>query len=183
MNLHQKYKPNGKFSLTSRFLLPSLKLDTRFDWNTLEVMGLVNVFLYDETEGKNKYYKNSLLLIFQPSVSFKTEHWDMFEKVIKTSYPTLVEYIVYEEYVYGFWMKIGEEFGENLRYSFKLGKYSQFSKNYVNNYLDKNCQKICNKDKEYQKKLEESLLLYEGMLDNCELASIEDKKNYIFKYE
>lgn len=183
MNLHNKYKPNGKFSLASRFLLPSLKLHTRLNWHTLEIMGFVGIFLYDETEGKTKYYKNSLLIIFQPSVSFKEEHWKMFENVIKNNYPSLLEYIQYDEFVYGFWMKIGEEFGKNLRYYFKLGRYSEFPANYANKYLNEYEKNVCKKDENLQKTIEEKLGLTEGQLNNCELESIEEKTNYIFKYE
>jgi hypothetical protein len=184
-DLHKIYNPEGKFNSASKFLLPSLKLHTRLDWQNLKLMGFVGVFIYDYTENKVKYYKNSLLLIFNPSKTFKETHWNNFSKVIK-SYPNLLEYIEYSTYVYGFWMKIGgvsEDFGVNLRYLFKQGKFSEFPTVYVEKYLEGAEQKVCKKDENYQYGLEKNLLLEHGDLNGMELESIPDRETYIFNFK
>lgn len=181
VDLFQYYKVDGKHTIASKFLLPSLMLDPALtNWETLNKMGYLSIFLYDKTEGFTEYYPNSLLMIYNPSISFYEENWDNFSTLMKT-YKNFICENYYDKYVYGFWFKINPNFGNNLRLLFKQGKYSEFSKNYLV-YLAELQQKICKKDKNYQKALEIKLGLEEGDLNNCELESIADRESYIFKY-
>ena len=64
VDLFQYYRKNGKHSLASLYLLPSLMLDPKLtDWETLNKMGYLSIFLYDKTEGFAEYYPNSLLMV------------------------------------------------------------------------------------------------------------------------
>lgn len=181
VDLFEYYKKSGKFSYTSRFLLPSIDLNEKIsDYELLRRMGMINIFLYDKTEGFAEYHPNSLLLIFNPSVSFYEEHWEDFSNLIK-SYPNFICENYYDYCIYGYWMRIHNKFGDRLRYLVKLGKFSLFPKNYVT-FLHENEQKICNRDYNFQKRLEIRLGLKEGSLDDKELASIPDKEEYTFKY-
>lgn len=181
VDLFQYYRKNGKNCLSSLFLLPSLMLNPNItDYQSLQRMGFLMIALYDETEGFARYYKNSLMIVYNPSVSFKAEYWDKFSEIMK-NYSNFICENYYDDYVYGYWFKINPAFGENLRLLFKQGKYSEFPKNYLQ-LLPDTQQRICKKDKNYQKGLELKLGLEDGELEGCELESIADKESYTFKY-
>lgn len=181
VDLFEYYKKDGKHSLASLYLLPSLMLNPKItDWDNLKRFGYLNLFLYDKTEGFAKYYPNSLLIIMNPSKSFRYEHWEDFSNIMK-SYNNFICENYYDDYVYGYWMKINAIFGQDLRILFKQGKYSEFPKNYLT-FLSENQKKVCNKDKTYQKNLEIRLGLKDGELDNCELDSKDSVENYTFRY-
>lgn len=181
VDLFQYYRKNGKHSLASLYLLPSLMLDPKLtNWETLNKMGYLSLFLYDKTEGFAEYYPNSLLMVYNPSVSFYENHWEDFSKLMKT-YNNFICENYYDKYVYAFWFKINPVFGQDLRLLFKQGKYSQFPKNYIA-YLSELQQKICKKDIKYREYLENKLGLLEDTLENCELETKEDLENLNFKY-
>ena len=179
IDIHSKYK---KYNSATDFLLPSLKLNPiMMDYEKkLKKLGFINLFLYDETEGKKEFYPDSLLLIFNPSVSFKEEHWNNFLEVMK-AYP-VIEYIDYGYYIYGFWIKIHEDFKKNLRYYFKLGKFSQFPSK-LHPFMREDVKKICKLDDGYRKNLEKKLGYNEGDFIGTELYDIPDKSSYTFKLE
>lgn len=181
VDLFEYYKKNGKFSSTTRFMLSSLNLPANvFGYALLHRMGMVNIFLYDKTQGFAEYYENSLLLIFNPSVSFYENNWQQFSKLVK-SYPNFICENYYDYCIYGYWIRIDKNFGNELRYLLKQGKFSSFPKNYLQ-HLPENEQKICRKDLKYQRYLEDKLGLEEGELDDKELASIPDREEYTFQY-
>lgn len=178
VNLHEYY---AKYNLASKFLLPSLLLDDRIvSFDKLKLLGFIGVFLYDETEGNVRYFPNSLLIILNPSVSFKELHWESVLELFK-KYPNFIEYIEYDEYIYGIWFKIHDKFGNNLRNLFKLGKYSEFPASYIM-FLTENAKKVCKQDAGLQKEKEKELGLEEGDLNGAELASIPNREDYVFKY-
>ena len=171
------YLRKDGWSLASRFLMPSILLSPKVtDFNSLKRMGFVNIFLYDYTEGQQQYYKNSILLIFQPSYSFYNESWEEFYETM-ASYKNFVKFIDYKGMRYGFWYSISPTFGNNLRWLFKKGFYSEFPKNYLP-YLNETERKISLRDSHYQRGMEMKLGLEEGDLDGVELASLADKEDY-----
>lgn len=181
IDLFEYYKKDGKHSLASLFLLPSLALNPKLtNWENLKKCGYLSIFLYDNTIGFAEYYPNSLLIIFNPSKSFKEEYWEEFSNVMK-GYSNFICENYYDEHVYGYWMKINPYFGHDLRFYFKQGKYSMFPQKYIG-HLAENEQKICRKDLKYQRYLENKLGLEEGELDDQELGSKPEKEEYTFVY-
>lgn len=176
------YYPPKRGSLATLFLLGSVKLSPSLtSFTMLERMGFVNLFLYDETEGNIEYYEDGILLIFNPSVSFYTENWNIFVQTME-EYKNFISVVKYDYCLYGFWFKIHNEFSQgNLKYLFKKGEYSKFPKNYTE-YLIGDCKKIVKQEEEYRFKLEKKLGLEEGELIGKELASIASKESYTFKY-
>tara|TARA_R110000868_G_scaffold179968_3_gene420449 strand:+ start:7189 stop:7737 length:549 start_codon:yes stop_codon:yes gene_type:complete len=178
VDLHSKYE---KYNSATRFLLASLKLHPKIiDYSTLKELGFISLFLYDKTGVDVEYFPNSLLMIFNPSVSFFEEKWDDFTGVVK-EYPNFIKIIDYSGLIFGVWMKVKDEnFGKNLRYNFKLGKYSEFPIPYIA-YLNEFEKKICMLDEKYRKTLEIKLGLDEDQLIDCELFDVPLKESYIFK--
>lgn len=178
ISIHEKYK---KYNSATQFLLGSLKLHPRIiNYETLRELGLISIFLYDKTGVDVEYFPNSLLIVLNPSVSFHEEKWEDFINIIK-EYPNFIKIIDYGGLIYGIWMSIIEkEFGKNLRYHFKLGKFSHFNPKYLP-YLNEFEKKICSLDEGYRKKLEVKLGLDEDELIDCELYDIPLKESYIFR--
>lgn len=177
INLFEYYRTDGKYSSATLFLLPSVKLSTRLtDYEALKRVGFVNLMLYDETEGFQEFYKDSLLLLFNPSINFKNQYWEEFVNVMK-NYPNFITLNDYGYLCYGIWMKM---YFPEVKTLFKLGKYSKFPPQYVK-LLDDREQKICKMDANYRYGLEKSLLLDEGFLENIELSDIPTKESYTFK--
>jgi len=181
VDLFQYYRADGKFSSASLFLLPSVDLSPKItDFQSLKKIGFLNIYLYDETEGFIGHYPDSLLLIFNPSVSINEDYWESFETILK-SYNNFICVNYYDYCIYGVWMKISDKFNKNLRFLFEIGKFSKFGNNYIS-FLGNFEQNICKQDEEYRLKLEKRLGLKEGYLIGRELASIPDKPSYTFKY-
>lgn len=176
------YYPPKRSSLATLFLLGSIKLSPLLtNFTTLEHMGFVNLFLYDETEGNIEYYEDGILLVFNPSVSFFVQNWSNFELAMK-EYKNFITVVKYDYCLYGVWFKIHKEFSQgNLRYLFKKGEYSKFPKNYAT-YLIGDCEKIVKQEEDYRIKLEKRLGLEDGELIGKELASVPEKESYTFKY-
>lgn len=169
------------WSSASRFLLPSILLSPRLtNFDVLKKMGFINLFLYDETEGKQKFYKDSVGLLFNPSYSFFENDWNEFIEMMQ-SYKNLIEIVDYGDLVFLLWFRISHPFLPNLRYNFKLGKFSQFPKNYLA-YLNDTERRVCLMDDNYRIGLEKSLGLEEGDLEGVELASVPDKESYVFDF-
>lgn len=181
INLHALKKEKG-YNSVSRFLLPSIMLNPSLtDFNALHYMGYLDAYLYDMTKGKRQYFPNSLLLCFNPSISFFNNGWEDFEKTMK-DYPNFIEIIEYNDYIYGLWFKINEErFGKNLRYFYKRGFFSAFPKQYIT-FLNDTEKKICTRDKTYQYGLEKRCGLEKGDLEGVELGTLPEKEEYCVNF-
>jgi hypothetical protein len=181
VDLHKLLKPEGKYSSCTKFMLYSAKLPASIiSYDTLKRLGFIDVFLYDETEGNQSYYKDCILLVFNPSVSFWEGDYGKLKDLMK-SRPNFLKEIEYGYCVGGFWLKIGEEFGKNLRWYYKKGLYSQFPKRYIDSLNDTE-KRICSMDENYRVGLEKKLGVDEGGLEGIELASIPERKDYTFKF-
>lgn len=177
IDLFEYYRADGKYSSATLFLLPSVKLSTRLtDFQALKKVGFVGCFLYDESEEFELFYKNSLLLVFCPSVSFHNEYWEEFVNVMK-NYPNFITLNDYGYLCYGIWMKM---YFPEVKTLFKLGKFSKFPKDFIK-LLDDREQKICKMDANYRYGLEKRLGLDEEDLVEAELESIPAKESYTFK--
>lgn len=179
VDIHKKYKPNGYYSDCSRFMLASVKFpDELISWENLLHVGFVGCFLIDETEGQERFIKNSILTIYNPSISFYNENWVNLLELLKTR-PNFVKYIDYNNLIFGTWHSIDPKFGKNLRFFYRKGFFSEFPASYLPHIKNSKEALICKKDKEYQKIMENKLGLSEGEMDNMELASIPE--DYTFK--
>lgn len=184
IDLFKKRKSN-RYSKATVYLLPSLLLpSTLIDYEEhLHQMGFENVYLLDKTDGKTLFHKSALLLIFNPSYSFFNEKWQFTEQLFKKR-SNFIELIDYKEgsLVFGIWMRTHPSFGNNLRWYFRKGFYSQFPRNYIEKIKEDSAKRICLKDPNYQRGMELKLGLSEGELDGIELDSLVEKEEYTFNF-
>ena len=178
VDLHHLHKDG--YSSCSIWLLPSVLLNPKItDWQILNKLGFVNCYLYNKVEGMKEYHKDGILIILNPSYSFYQEDWQSFRGVIE-EYKNFIEFIDFGNLIFGFWMGISPQFLPNVRYYYKLGKFSLINPKYIS-YLNEREKKIVLQDELYRKKLEFDLGLEEDELLGEELASKPSPEEYIFK--
>jgi len=110
-----------KFTNTTLFLLPALNILN----DDLSKAGFINAYLGDN--GYEIEYKNSLYLLFKPSGSSDIEDFiDKYKEVIHDDY-NIGDHVMIV-------FKFPKDFIKEYKY-FKQGKYSKFSKTYINLYF------------------------------------------------
>lgn len=167
-----------EYSSCTKFFLPSLLIDSKItSFQTLFKLGFINCYLNDNTKGYKNYEKDGVLLLFNPSVSFKENSWDLLDDVI-TKKSNYICSLSYNYCIEAYWMRISDKFLPNMRYYYKKGFYSQMSKNLIP-YLNDTERRIIQKEPNFQKGKELEMGLAEGEMDNLELASIPSKSDWL----
>lgn len=176
-NLHEVLKKNGEYNSCTRMLLPSIMLPIpQFSLEGMKILGFINCYLIDKTEGMKNFHKDGILLLFCPSVSFFEERWEFFIQLVKGR-SNFIELIEYNDYLFGIWMGVDKKYLPNLRWYYRKGFYSEFPKNLIP-FLPEKEAKIVKRDELYQRSIEISLGLEEGELNNVELKSIPEPEEY-----
>lgn len=188
MNKNKQNLHKLKYNLCTKYLISSLGLvSTNTSWELFKKFGFINAYLEDKTYPVN--IKNSIYLVFAPATSSKNSFLEYLEE-IKNHIPNYLDNYEVDDNVWVIIFKIPN----NWVYLYDLflkGQYSKFGKKYGDFFKTSdngsivytNAYKVINKDKDYQEYLEKKLGLELGELDEAELDSVPDEKDYIFDYE